>query len=153
MSNQEGISLDQMVNPGIDEKLATTGMLETLAELDDCSTLLDLIHSAGLGWMVDRVDLQTFFVPVNNALTGFDKSAGSVENLLSQQMMNGAARSEDLRQQPNITVMSGDRLPIHSDDRGLRIGEARIIRADVACTNGVIHIVDGLLAKGSSPSK
>jgi len=151
MSNQEGISLDQTANPGIDEKLATTGMLETLAELGDCSAILGLINSAGLGWMLDRVGLQTFFAPANDSLAGFDGDAQSVERLLSRQMVDGAAKSEDLRHERKVTAMSGDHFPVHSDEHGLRIGEARIVRADVACTNGVIHVVDGLLIGRMSP--
>src|SRR5947209_5534632 len=69
MSSQEGLSKDQTVDPGIDEKLETRSIAETLARLDTCSKFRDLVRNAGLEYVLQRTGLHTLFAPNNDAFS------------------------------------------------------------------------------------
>ena len=55
-------------------------------------------------------------------------------------------------------MLSGDSIQIQADDSGVRINDANVIKTDIACDNGLIHVIDSVLlppekaAKAPAPS-
>lgn len=148
MASQEGISQDQMVDPGVDEKLKTTTIAETLARIEDCSMLLALVREADLEYMLRRSGLHTLLAPRNQALSGFQPAnPDQAEEFLNHHLLPGAIESFDLRRVKTVKTLAGDLLDVRPESGSFRIGDALIVRSDIPCTNGVVHVVDNLLSR------
>jgi transforming growth factor-beta-induced protein len=142
MASQEGISQGQTVAPDVDEKLKTATIAETLARLDECSTLLKLVRDADLEYMLRRSGLHTLLAPSNEALSGLKlRHPDEVEAFLNHYLLPGGIESFDLRRVKSVKSLAGDTLQVRPENGSFRIGAALIVRSDIPCTNGVIHIV------------
>ncbi len=145
MASQEGISQDQMVDPGIDKKLKTTTIAETLPRIEECSALRNLVENADLDYLLRRSGLHTLLAPRNQALEGI--SPEDAEKFLSAHLLAGGIESFDLRRIKTVKTAAGEALPVKAEDGTFLIGAARIVRSNVPCTNGVIHVIDKVLAE------
>lgn len=145
MASQEGTNQDQMVAPGIDERLKTTTIGETLARIEECSALHKLVRHADLGYMLRRSGLHTLLAPRNQALDGI--APEDAEEFLNGHLLGGGIESFDLRRVKNVKTAAGETLPVRPEDGTFRIGQALIVRSDIPCTNGVIHVIDKVLAQ------
>jgi uncharacterized surface protein with fasciclin (FAS1) repeats len=148
MASQEGISQNQTVDPGIDEKLKTVTIAETLARIEECSKLQKLVRDADLSYMLRRSGLHTLLAPSNEALSAFSPvNSDDAEDFLNHHLLNGGIESFDLRRVKNVKSGAGDLLEIHPESGSFRIGNALIVRSDIPCTNGVVHVIDAVLAR------
>ena len=62
------------------------------------------------------------------------------EEFLNRHLLTGGFESFDLSRCERVKTIGGQTLPV--SDGGTRIGGAGIVRANVPCTNGVIHVLD-----------
>jgi len=148
MASQEGTSQDQTVDPGVDERLKTANIAETLARLDQCSALQKLVREADLEYLLRRSGLHTLLAPANDALDGFQPAnAEEAEEFLSRHLLSGGIESFDLRRVKNVKTLAGDSLEVHPENGSFRIGNALLVSSDIPCTNGVLHITDAVLAR------
>ncbi|HEX4809046.1 MAG TPA: fasciclin domain-containing protein [Bryobacteraceae bacterium] len=144
MASQEGISHDQTVDPGIDSRLATSNILDTLRRLPECSDFLKLVNRADLAYLLRYPELQTLFAPVNGSIPeGLRTDA--IEKLVMGQMLRRAVESYDLKLLPAVETNAGERVAVQQSNDSITLGGAHILRANIPCTNGVIHVVDSLL--------
>lgn len=144
MASQEGISQNQTVDAGIDDKLQTHDMAGSLARLKECSLFYEIVEKAGLHGTLGRSGLYTLFAP-SNAVIG-NHPPGDPLRFLEQHMLSGAMRSEDLRGLQSVKTTAGTTLPVSFHGTAMHIGNATVQRADIPCTNGVLHIVSASLA-------
>lgn len=140
MASQEGTSQDQTVDPGIDQKLQTHTLAETLEKQEQCGRLAQLIRDAGLEYVLRRSGLHTLFAPTDEAL---NPTPADMEEFLNRHLVSGGMESFDLRRGQSVKNLAGEVLPVQAENGSFRIGKARIVRSDIPCTNGVIHVVDG----------
>ena len=139
---------------------------EVVAANADLSTLFTLISAANLlETLGDPAAEFTLFAPSNAAFEALP--AESAEALLSDQalltrvltyhLVNGRISSADLTAMEGVTGLGTmemtalDAAPLGSDltvtngEEGLRIAGARVLTADLAASNGVVHIIDRVL--------
>lgn len=143
MASQEGISQDQMVDPGLDEKLKTHSIGDTLPRVEECARLAALVEEAGAAYLLNRSGMHTLFAPVDAAMEGV--SAQEIEAFLTRHLLAGGSEVSDLRLCEQAKTQSGETLQVKREDDGVAVGEARLVRSDIPCTNGFIHVVDRVL--------
>lgn len=144
MASQEGISQDQTVDPGIDDKLQTHNLGDTLGRLRECSALHDLVVKAGAQYLLGRSGLHTLFAPRNEAIANLRPE--EVEPFLLKHLVAGGSELADLHLCKTVKTESGEVLPVSYQDGVLRIGAATVVHSDIPCTNGFIHVIDRTLA-------
>ena len=144
MASQEGINQDQTVDPGIDTRLQTRSIAESLASLEECSAFSNLVREADLDYVLRRSGLRTLLAPRNESLR--DVHPQDVEEFLNLHLLPGGQESFDLRRCRQIKTVSGKVLSVEQENGSIRIGKALITRSDIPCTNGVIQIVDSPVA-------
>lgn len=119
----------------------------------DFATLVAAVQAAGL---VDALSAEgpfTVFAPTNDAfvaaLEALDMEAADLlantellTTVLTYHVVSGAVLSTDLLLVPSATTLQGADLNFGLSLNG---GEAIVIAADVAASNGVIHVIDGVL--------
>jgi uncharacterized surface protein with fasciclin (FAS1) repeats len=148
MAGQDGTNQDQTVDPGIDDKLQTHTMSETLAKLKECSLFYEMIDKAGLHGALGHSGLYTLLAP-NNAALG-KNTPGDPRQFLEQHVLSGAMRSDDLQGLQNVKTVAGTTLPVTVQGTSIRLGNAAVQRADIQCTNGVIHVIGANLSESGA---
>jgi uncharacterized surface protein with fasciclin (FAS1) repeats len=146
VANNEGLNQDQMVEPSVDQRLQTRLIAETIDDLDGCQSFARWVRETGLEYILRRGGLHTLFAPSDEAFRA--PASGAPEEFINRYLLSGAWKSFDLSRCNRVKAASGETLSV--SEAGMRIGNARIIRADVPCTNGVVHIVGAELQPASA---
>merc|ERR1712037_502183 len=75
------------------------------------------------------------------------KNIKELDDVLEYHVVAGAAvHSKDLKASQRVKTLMGEQLTVTKSWRGVRInGKAKVTTADVAATNGVVHIIDTVL--------
>lgn len=139
------------------EATPSQNIVEIASADEQFSTLVAAVQAAGLGETLTGEGPFTVFAPTNSA---FDKlPAGTVEDLLKPEnietlkgiltyhVVSAKAMSTDLSDGQEITTVNGGILKVSiangevtlTDAKG---GVSKVIKADIAATNGVVHVID-----------
>jgi len=121
------------------------------------SLLLAALDATMLRTVLEGEGPFTVFAPTDDVINGFlaDNSL-TVEDLvadtetlaeiLKYHVVSGKVTSSDLSDGQLAETLQGDSLTIGVGDDGVTInGSINVVQADVEASNGVIHIIDGLL--------
>jgi len=138
-------------------------IVQLAAATPDLSTLVDAL---GAGQLIDTLKGPgpfTVFAPTNEAFAKLP--AGTLESLLKpenhQQLVDiltyhvvagTAAFAKDLTDGEQIKTVEGKDVTAHVSSAGVKINGATVTTADVAATNGVVHIIDQVLLPPSTPT-
>jgi uncharacterized surface protein with fasciclin (FAS1) repeats len=57
--------------------------------------------------------------------------------------------SSEVAKMRSAKAVSGDTLTIATGQRGVMVGTAHVAKADIAASNGVIHVIDAVLLPGA----
>jgi len=66
-------------------------------------------------------------------------------SILTYHVVAGDVRSKQVVELDSAGTLNGQRLDIQVDKRGVAVDNARVTTADIACSNGVIHVIDSVL--------
>lgn len=142
MANQEGINQDQMVDAGIDQRLATHSILATIEADKRLKSVLDAFRVAGMEGYLNGPDLATLFAPQN----GFGDIAAmddvALSSMLRGHLLGRAITEDELRTTTAVETLEETTLRVEASGNETRVDGARIVQPDIECTNGVIHVVD-----------
>jgi uncharacterized surface protein with fasciclin (FAS1) repeats len=138
---------------------SAANVVETADQAGTFKTLLAAAQAAGLADALATTENITVFAPTDE---GFEKlPAGTVENLLkpenkdqlvavltyhvlprklaSNQMLAGPFHVRTLKAEPDRV------LAITKSSDGVTVDGAKVIQADIAADNGIIHVIDSVL--------
>ena len=130
-------------------------IIDIAASNPDFSTLVAAVKAAGLVETLKGDGPFTVFAPTNAAFAALPK--GTVENLLKPEnkdqlvkvltyhVVPGAVTSDQLAgKRLNVATVQGQ--TVHIDGRnGVKVNRSRVTTADIAASNGVIHVIDRVL--------
>lgn len=142
MSYQEQTTRDQTVTPVIDDKLATHNLFETAAADESLSNFIDWMKKAGMEPVLRGPDLLTVLAPNNDAFRGAGKEP---VDAAEYHIIRGALTEAELRTTRSVNTLRGKPLSIAVDGGKVTIGGAPLVRSDVECTNGVLHVIGRVL--------
>lgn len=60
-------------------------------------------------------------------------------------VVRGNVRAASVAQRPSVRTLGGETLRVRASGGTVRVGAARVTRADVAASTGVSHVVDRVL--------
>lgn len=121
----------------------------------DHTTLVAAVTAAGLVETLSGEGPFTIFAPTNDAFAALPE--GTVENLLLEEnkdqltsiltfhVVAGNVMSGDLSDGQVVTTLNGQELTVSIQDGVVKINGAQVIAADLAGSNGVIHVIDAVL--------
>ncbi|WP_174719416.1 fasciclin domain-containing protein [Methanoculleus taiwanensis] len=142
------------------EPAQTTGNIVELASgVDDLSTLVTAVQAADLVETLSAEGPYTVFAPTNEA---FDELPdGVLEDLLANpdelagvltyHVVEGIYCASDLADIDTLTTVQGDEIRISTTDDGVMINDAMVIDANIDASNGVVHVIDGVLIPPVTP--
>jgi uncharacterized surface protein with fasciclin (FAS1) repeats len=131
-------------------------IVETAASAGNFTTLLAAVEAAGLADVLKGEGPFTVFAPTDAA---FEKlPEGTVESLLEPRnreqlqeiltyhVVPGRIMSSDLAgQSTTAETVEGGELEIDATGSGVMVEGATVTQADIAASNGVIHVIDQVM--------
>lgn len=138
------------------EAEAGSTIVDLAVATDDLSTLVTAVTAAGLGETLSdpNADL-TVFAPTNAAFGALPEgtlddlllpeNVAQLTDVLTYHVVEGSVFSTDLSDGQVVETLQGGTLTVSITDAGVQINDANVVTADVEASNGVVHIIDGVL--------
>ena len=133
----------------------TQDIVDTAVAAGSFSTLVAAIQAAGLVDTLKGPGPFTVFAPSDSAFAALP--AGTVDDLVKPEnkdkltailllhVVPGAVMSSDLAGQ-KIDAATASGATVHVDaTNGVTVDGAKVVTADIACSNGVIHVIDAVI--------
>ncbi|MCW6506603.1 fasciclin domain-containing protein [Lichenifustis flavocetrariae] len=138
---------------------ATHDIVDTAVAAGSFSTLVAAVKAADLVATLKGAGPFTVFAPTDEAFAALP--AGTVESLIKPEnkakltsiltlhVLAGKVMSTDVAgKKSSPKSVSGEELHVDGTD-GVHVNGAKVVKADIACTNGVIHVIDKVLLPAS----
>jgi len=68
-----------------------------------------------------------------------------LRRLLAYHVVVGKALAADVKRLSSVQTVHGQKVIITSN-MGIKVNDAKVIKVDIACGNGVIHVIDTVLS-------
>jgi uncharacterized surface protein with fasciclin (FAS1) repeats len=127
-------------------------IVETAISAGSFKTLVQAVQAAGLVETLSGEGQFTVFAPDDNAFAKLP--AGTVESLLKDipklkdiltyHVVGGKVMAADVAGLTSAKTVQGKEVSIDAKD-GVKVNEAKVIKADIEADNGVIHVIDTVL--------
>jgi uncharacterized surface protein with fasciclin (FAS1) repeats len=127
-------------------------IVDTAVEAGTFTTLVAAVEAAGLVETLKSDGPFTVFAPTDEAFAALP--AGTVEGLLADpealaailtyHVVPGAVMSTDLSDGMTATTVNGADITIGTMG-GVTVNDANVVTADIAASNGVIHVIDAVI--------
>ncbi|EXL01565.1 Nex18 symbiotically induced protein [Aquamicrobium defluvii] len=133
---------------------AKQDIIDTAVAAGDFTTLVAAVQAAGLVDTLKGEGLFTVFAPNDAAFAALP--AGTVDTLLKPEnkdqlvsiltyhVVRGAVMSSDLTEGMMAATVQGANVTFTLDG-GAKVDDANITKADIAASNGVIHVIDKVI--------
>lgn len=133
---------------------AKQDIIDTAVAAGDFTTLVAAVQAAGLVDTLKGEGLFTVFAPNDAAFAALP--AGTVDTLLKPEnkdqlvsiltyhVVPGAVMSSDLTEGMMAATVQGANVTFTLDG-GAKVDDANITKADIAASNGVIHVIDKVI--------
>lgn len=130
-------------------------IVDTAAGNEIFSTLVAAVKAADLVDALKSEGPFTVFAPTNEA---FEKlPEGTVESLLQPEnkekliailkyhVVSGKVMSGDVVKLDSAKTLQGQKVAIEVEDGTVMIDNAKVVKVDVECSNGVVHVIDTVI--------
>ncbi|GGE22395.1 Uncaracterized surface protein containing fasciclin (FAS1) repeats [Gemmobacter megaterium] len=129
-------------------------IVDTAVEAGSFTTLVAAVQAAGLVETLKGEGPFTVFAPTDEAFAKLP--AGTVDDLLKPEnkdkltavltyhVVPGKVMSTDLSNGMTAATVQGAEVTIMTEG-GVKVNEANVVTADIAASNGVIHVIDSVI--------
>ena len=133
----------------------TKDIVDTAVAAGSFKTLAAALKAAGLVDTLKGPGPFTVFAPTDEAFAKLP--AGTVETLLKPEnkakltriltshVVAGKVMAADAARLTSAKAVSGDTLTIAAQGGGVMIDKAKVVKTDIAASNGVIHVIDTVI--------
>jgi uncharacterized surface protein with fasciclin (FAS1) repeats len=119
------------------------GSFKTLAALLTEAGLVDALKGAGPFTVFAPTD-EAFAKVDAKALEGLKKDKAKLEKVLKYHVVSGMVKAADVKTD-KVTTLSGSVAQTTAKDGKVMIDAANVTKADIVCSNGVIHVIDAVI--------
>ena len=131
-------------------------IVATAASVDDFSTLVAAVKAAGLVEVLQGEGPFTVFAPTNAAFAALPEGTlddllkpenkATLAKILTYHVVPGKIMSADLLGKA-LTAKTAAGIDVSIDATGdsVRVDTATVVKADIATSNGVIHVIDSVI--------
>jgi uncharacterized surface protein with fasciclin (FAS1) repeats len=135
-------------------------IVDTAVKTDGFSTLVAAVKAAGLVETLKGEGPFTVFAPTDAAFAKLPE--GTIANLLKPEnkklltsiltyhVVPGKVTADKVVKLSAAKTVNGQQVDIQVSDQGVMIDGAKVTATDIACSNGVIHVIDSVIMPSSS---
>lgn len=134
---------------------AQKNIVETAVEAGSFKTLVAAATAADLGGALSGPGPFTVFAPTDEAFAKLPK--GTVETLLKPEnkaklqailkyhVVSGTVMAADVVKVKGAVSLAGQRIAVKVDGGKVAVDGANVVKTDIKCSNGVIHVIDSVI--------
>ena len=130
-------------------------IVDTAVEAGSFKTLVTAVKAAGLVDTLKGDGPFTVFAPTDEAFAKLPK--GTVETLLKPEnkqklvdiltyhVVSGKVKAKKAAKLDSAKTVNGAKIAIKANGKNLMINDAKVIKANIKTSNGIIHVIDAVL--------
>ena len=126
---------------------------KTAAGSNQFDTLVSLLDKAGLVATLDGKGPFTVFAPTDAAFANVPKSTldalgndpEQLKAVLLYHVAAGKLTARKVVKRSSIKTVNGASVKVRVTKKGVKVNNARVVKADVKASNGVIHVINKVL--------
>jgi uncharacterized surface protein with fasciclin (FAS1) repeats len=135
--------------------LAAPDIVDTAVKAGSFKTLVAAVKAAGLVETLKGDGPFTVFAPTDEAFAKLPD--GTVESLLKPEnkdklvailtyhVVAGNVKAADVVKLKEAKTVQGQSVSIKVTDAGVKVDNAKVVKTDIECSNGVIHVIDSVI--------
>jgi uncharacterized surface protein with fasciclin (FAS1) repeats len=137
------------------EKADAPSLVEVVVSTDALSTLETAVKEAGLVEALSGEGPFTVFAPTDDAFGALpegtvaslleDENIETLKGILTYHVVPGKLKAADLSDGQVLETLNGKALRVSIADGTVMVGGATVVTPNVAASNGVAHVIDGVL--------
>ena len=128
-------------------------VVDTLAATPELSTLSGLVTKAGLTSTLNGAGPFTVFAPTNAAfakvpaktMEDLGKDPARLAAVLTYHVIPGKVMAADIKTNSNVKTVNGANVAVSKAGEFVTVEDGLVQTADIAATNGVVHVIDSVL--------
>ena len=140
-------------------RAADKDIVQTAVEAGSFKTLAKALQAADLVNTLKGEGPFTVFAPTDEAFAKLP--AGTLETLLKPEnkdklrailtyhVVPGRVMAAQVTKMNTAKTVNGDTVDIAARNGGVMIDEARVVKTDIAASNGIIHVLDSVIMPGT----
>ena len=131
-----------------------TDIVDTAVAAGAFKTLVAAVQAAGLVETLKGAGPFTVFAPTDDAFAKLPANAvadllkpenkAKLQGVLTYHVVAGKVLAADVLKLKTAKTVQGQEIAIDTTD-GVKVDGAKVVKADVLCSNGVIHIIDSVI--------
>jgi len=141
-------------------KAAPKDIVDTAVGAGSFNTLVAAVKAAGLVETLKGKGPFTVFAPTDEAFAKLPK--GTVQSLLKLEnkekltailtyhVAAGRLPAADVVRLSKAKTLNGQQMDIRLQNGDVRLDNAKVIKTDISCSNGVIHVIDAVMIPGAA---
>ena len=147
------VALPALVPLASAQTTSKANIVQTAVAAGQFKTLVALVKEAGLAGTLEGKGPFTVFAPTDAAfakvpkatLAALAKDRAKLKAVLLYHVVSGKFTAARVVKQKSLTTLEGGTLSIGVRDGNVYVNRARVIKADVMASNGVIHVINKVL--------
>jgi uncharacterized surface protein with fasciclin (FAS1) repeats len=132
---------------------AEKNIVETAAGSKEFSTLVSLVKKAGLVGTLSGSTEYTVFAPTNAAFAKVPKATlkmlgenkAMLKKVLLYHVLPGRVPAAKVLKTKSATTAEGEKVTFSVRGKSAFVNEAKIIKTNIECSNGIIHVINAVL--------
>lgn len=137
------------------KKAESKDIVDTAVGAKSFTTLVAAAKAAGLVDTLKGDGPLTVFAPTDEAFSKLPKGTVAellkpenktkLQNILKYHVVSGKVMASDVVKLDSAKTVLGQKVKIKVTDGGVMVNKAKVLKTDIACSNGVIHVIDSVL--------
>ena len=134
---------------------ADKDIVDTAVAAGSFKTLVKALQAADLVATLKGAGPFTVFAPTDEAFAKLPagtleallkpENRSKLQRILTSHVVAGKVMAADVVKTTSAKAVSGETLTIASGDGGVTVDGAKVVKTDIATSNGVIHVIDSVI--------
>jgi uncharacterized surface protein with fasciclin (FAS1) repeats len=130
-------------------------VVDTAAAAGSFKTLVAALRAADLETTLRSAGPFTVFAPTDEAFARLPpgtvdsllrpENKAKLQQVLEYHVVAGRVPSSEVVKLAGVKTLAGEEVAIGTEGGGVQVGAANVVKPDVVCKNGVVHVIDRVL--------
>jgi uncharacterized surface protein with fasciclin (FAS1) repeats len=137
----------------LDAKMEEKNIVETAVAAGSFNTLVTAVKEAGLVETLSGEGPFTVFAPTDDAFSKLPagtipallKDKEKLTAILTYHVVSGKVMAADVVNLTSAKTVNGQSITIKVKDGSVMVDGANVVKTDIVCSNGVIHVIDAVI--------
>jgi uncharacterized surface protein with fasciclin (FAS1) repeats len=135
------------------QEKAKKDIVETAIAAGSFKTLVSAVETADLVKVLQGPGPFTVFAPTDEAFAAVPKETldallkdkKRLAGVLTYHVVPGKVMAADVVKLPSAKTVQGEQVMVNASSGTVKVNNANVVKTDIVCSNGVIHVIDAVL--------